>query len=158
MKKNMGTLDRAIRTLIAIAIAVLYFTDRISGTVAIVLVHSRGLSVDQRRRLVPHLLAAWHFHPQAVIISPRPCARGRAALRVRNSNLFSGQIAAGSIQNAAHVFPSGSAMSRVYMKPRSSTGFASPATVAARFIASTASRLSIASESISRPTRPMADR
>jgi ACR3 family arsenite efflux pump ArsB len=35
--KNMGTLDRAIRTLIAIAIAVLYFTDRISGTVAIVL-------------------------------------------------------------------------------------------------------------------------
>jgi len=37
MKKNMGTLDRAIRTLIAIAIAVLYFTDRITGTVAIVL-------------------------------------------------------------------------------------------------------------------------
>ena len=37
MTKNMGTLDRAIRTLIAIAIAVLYFTDRISGTVAIVL-------------------------------------------------------------------------------------------------------------------------
>ena len=33
----MGTLDRAIRTLIAIAIAVLYFTDRISGTVAMVL-------------------------------------------------------------------------------------------------------------------------
>jgi len=33
----MGTLDRAIRTLIAIAIAVLYFTDRISGTVALVL-------------------------------------------------------------------------------------------------------------------------
>ena len=37
MKKNMGTLDRAIRTLIAIAISVLYFTDRITGTVAIVL-------------------------------------------------------------------------------------------------------------------------
>jgi len=37
VKKNMGTLDRAIRTLIAIAIAVLYFTDRISGTVAMVL-------------------------------------------------------------------------------------------------------------------------
>ena len=37
MTKNMGTLDRAIRTLIAIAIAVLYFTDRISGTVAMVL-------------------------------------------------------------------------------------------------------------------------
>lgn len=37
MKKNAGTLDRAIRTLIAIAIGVLYFTGRISGTVAIVL-------------------------------------------------------------------------------------------------------------------------
>ena len=37
MTKNMGTADRAIRTLIALAIAVLYFTGKISGTVAIVL-------------------------------------------------------------------------------------------------------------------------
>ena len=37
MKKNMGTADRLIRTLIAIAIAVLYFTHQISGTLAIVL-------------------------------------------------------------------------------------------------------------------------
>lgn len=37
MTKNMGTADRAIRTLIAIAIAVLYFTGTISGTLAIVL-------------------------------------------------------------------------------------------------------------------------
>ena len=37
MKKNMGTLDRAIRTLIAIAIGAVYFTGRISGTVGIVL-------------------------------------------------------------------------------------------------------------------------
>ncbi len=37
MTKNMGTLDRLIRTLIAALIAVLYFTNVISGTVAIVL-------------------------------------------------------------------------------------------------------------------------
>jgi hypothetical protein len=37
MKKNMGTIDRVIRTVIAVVIAVLYFTGKISGTVAIVL-------------------------------------------------------------------------------------------------------------------------
>jgi hypothetical protein len=37
MTKNMGTADRLIRTLIAAAIAVLYFTGKISGTVAILL-------------------------------------------------------------------------------------------------------------------------
>jgi len=37
MKKNMGTIDRLIRTVIAVVIAVLYFTGQISGTVAIVL-------------------------------------------------------------------------------------------------------------------------
>ncbi len=37
MTKNMGTADRAIRTLIALAIVVLYFTGKISGTVAILL-------------------------------------------------------------------------------------------------------------------------
>ena len=37
MKKNMGAADRVIRTLVAIAVGVLYFTDRISGTLAIVL-------------------------------------------------------------------------------------------------------------------------
>jgi hypothetical protein len=37
MKKNMGTVDRVIRTLIAIAIAVLYFTGVIGGTLAIIL-------------------------------------------------------------------------------------------------------------------------
>lgn len=35
MTKNMGTTDRVIRTLVAIAIAVLYFTGTISGTLAI---------------------------------------------------------------------------------------------------------------------------
>lgn len=37
MTKNMGTADRAIRTLIAAAIAVLYFTGTIGGALAIVL-------------------------------------------------------------------------------------------------------------------------
>lgn len=37
MKTNMGQADRIIRALVAIAIAVLYFTGAISGTVAIIL-------------------------------------------------------------------------------------------------------------------------
>jgi hypothetical protein len=37
MKPNMGTVDRAIRIVVAIGIAVLYFTGTISGTVATVL-------------------------------------------------------------------------------------------------------------------------
>jgi Na+(H+)/acetate symporter ActP len=37
MKKNMGATDRIIRTLLAILVAVLYFTDQISGTAAIIL-------------------------------------------------------------------------------------------------------------------------
>ena len=34
MKKNMGTIDRVIRSLIAIVIAILFFTHTISGTLA----------------------------------------------------------------------------------------------------------------------------
>jgi hypothetical protein len=37
MKPNMGTVDRVVRILVAIAIAFLYFTGRISGTVAAIL-------------------------------------------------------------------------------------------------------------------------
>lgn len=37
MKKNMGTIDRVIRTIIALLVVVLYFTGVISGTVAIIL-------------------------------------------------------------------------------------------------------------------------
>jgi DUF2892 family protein len=53
---NMGTADRAIRTLVAVAIAVLYFTGRISGTIR----HcswSRGghLLGHELRRLVSRL-------------------------------------------------------------------------------------------------------
>jgi hypothetical protein len=38
MKKNMGTIDKVARIIIAIAFAVLYFTGVIPGTLGIVLV------------------------------------------------------------------------------------------------------------------------
>lgn len=37
MKANMGTIDKAIRIVIALLIGILYFTGQISGTVAIIL-------------------------------------------------------------------------------------------------------------------------
>ncbi len=37
MEKNMGTIDRGIQTSIAVLIAILYFTGKISGTVAVIL-------------------------------------------------------------------------------------------------------------------------
>ena len=37
MTKNMGNVDRIIRFLLAVLVAVLYFTGVISGTVAIIL-------------------------------------------------------------------------------------------------------------------------
>jgi hypothetical protein len=37
MKKNIGTADKAVRLLFAITVAILYFTNVISGTLAIVL-------------------------------------------------------------------------------------------------------------------------
>jgi Na+(H+)/acetate symporter ActP len=37
MKKNMGNTDRVIRVLVAVVIAALYFTDQISGTLAVIL-------------------------------------------------------------------------------------------------------------------------
>jgi Na+(H+)/acetate symporter ActP len=37
MKVNMGSADRIIRLLVATVIAILYFTDQITGTAAIIL-------------------------------------------------------------------------------------------------------------------------
>lgn len=37
MKQNMGSIDRFIRVVVAVVIAALYFTNVISGTVAIIL-------------------------------------------------------------------------------------------------------------------------
>lgn len=45
MKKNMGNIDRIIRILVAIIIAVLFFTNVISGTLGIVLLVLAGVFV-----------------------------------------------------------------------------------------------------------------
>lgn len=37
MKQNMGSADRIIRVVLAVAVAILYFTNLISGTAAIIL-------------------------------------------------------------------------------------------------------------------------
>ena len=37
MKKNMGTIDKVIRILVAVVVVILYFTNVISGTLAIIL-------------------------------------------------------------------------------------------------------------------------
>lgn len=45
MKKNMGNTDRIIRFLLAAVVAVLYFTNIISGTLGIVLLVLAGVFV-----------------------------------------------------------------------------------------------------------------
>ncbi|MEI6277159.1 MAG: DUF2892 domain-containing protein [Prolixibacteraceae bacterium] len=45
MKANIGTLDRIIRVLVAVVIAILYFTGVVSGTAAIVLLILAGVFV-----------------------------------------------------------------------------------------------------------------
>jgi len=45
MKKNMGTADKVIRILIAIIVAILYFTNVITGTLGIVLLILAGVFV-----------------------------------------------------------------------------------------------------------------
>jgi hypothetical protein len=45
MKKNMGTADRVIRILVAVVVLILYFTNIISGTVAIVLLALSGIFI-----------------------------------------------------------------------------------------------------------------
>jgi hypothetical protein len=37
MKKNMGTIDKVIRILVAVVVVALYFTNVIAGTLAIIL-------------------------------------------------------------------------------------------------------------------------
>jgi len=45
MKKNMGTIDKVIRILVAVVIVVLYFTHVISGTLAIILLLFAGVFI-----------------------------------------------------------------------------------------------------------------
>jgi hypothetical protein len=37
MKKNVGTIDRVIRILVAVVVVILYFTNVISGTLGVIL-------------------------------------------------------------------------------------------------------------------------
>ena len=43
MKKNMGSMDRIIRVILAILFAVLYFTNIVSGTAGIILLVLGGV-------------------------------------------------------------------------------------------------------------------
>jgi hypothetical protein len=43
MKKNMGSFDRILRIVVAVAIAALYFTNVISGTLGIILMVLAGV-------------------------------------------------------------------------------------------------------------------
>ena len=45
MKKNMGTIDKVIRILVAVVVAVLYFTHVVSGTLGIILLVVAGILV-----------------------------------------------------------------------------------------------------------------
>jgi hypothetical protein len=45
MKKNMGNADRIIRILVAVVIAVLYFTNVVTGTLGIILLILAGIFV-----------------------------------------------------------------------------------------------------------------
>jgi len=45
MKKNLGTTDKVIRILAAVVVIVLYFTNVISGTLAIVLLITAALLI-----------------------------------------------------------------------------------------------------------------
>ncbi len=43
MKKNMGSADRIIRTIVAIVLGILYYTEVISGTLGLILVILAGV-------------------------------------------------------------------------------------------------------------------
>jgi hypothetical protein len=45
MKKNMGTVDKVIRVLVAVIILVLYFTHVVSGTLAVILLIIAGVFI-----------------------------------------------------------------------------------------------------------------
>ena len=45
MKRNMGTADRVIRVLVALVVIYLYYTGRISGTLATVLLVFAGVFI-----------------------------------------------------------------------------------------------------------------
>lgn len=45
MKKNIGTVDKVIRLMVAVLLVVLYFTNMVSGTLGIVFLVAAGMLV-----------------------------------------------------------------------------------------------------------------
>ena len=43
MKNNMGSIDRVVRSILAIVFAALYFTGTVSGTLGLVLIAAAGI-------------------------------------------------------------------------------------------------------------------
>ena len=69
MKKNMGMIDRVARILIAIVVAILFFTKVITGTLGIVLLIFAGIFV---------LTSLVSFCPLYVPLGIRTCRKERA--------------------------------------------------------------------------------
>ena len=61
MKKNMGSMDRLIRVIIAILLVSLYFTNVITGALGIVLISLvNNISFDQSHQFLPTLHPFWN--------------------------------------------------------------------------------------------------
>jgi len=68
MKKNMGNIDKIIRILVAIVIAVLFFTNVISGTLGIVLLVFAGVFV---------LTSVMSFCPLYTLVGINTCTKDK---------------------------------------------------------------------------------
>ena len=66
MKNNMGSLDRSIRVLAAIAIAILYFSGTITGTLGVVLLVIAGVFL---------LTSLIGFCPLYTVLGMNTCSR-----------------------------------------------------------------------------------
>jgi hypothetical protein len=68
MKKNMGNIDKIIRILVAIVIAVLFFTNVISGTLGLVLLVLAGVFV---------LTSVMSFCPLYTLVGINTCTKDK---------------------------------------------------------------------------------
>ncbi|MCF8422914.1 MAG: DUF2892 domain-containing protein [Bacteroidia bacterium] len=68
MKKNMGNIDKIIRILVAIVIAVLFFRNVISGTLGIVLLVLAGVFV---------LTSVMSFCPLYTLVGINTCTKDK---------------------------------------------------------------------------------
>lgn len=70
MKKNMGNTDRIVRVLLAAIVAVLYFTNVIGGTLALVLGIAAGIFI---------LTSLVSFCPLYPVFGINTCERGKSS-------------------------------------------------------------------------------